>query len=65
MALDIKSTDSDVIYDVIDVEGNIYPALQWCMKTFGAPGSRWFMSNNSFYFLQPKDAMMFELAWCG
>ncbi len=56
---------TDTTYDVIDVEGNIAPAIQWCMKIFGPPGERWFMSNNSFYFLQPKDATLFELRWLG
>lgn len=55
---------TDTIYDVIDVEGNLAPAIQWCMKTFGNPGQRWFMSNNSFYFLKSRDAMLFELRWC-
>ena len=52
-------------YDVITVEGNIGPALQWCIKSFGYPGKRWFVSNHSFYFLQEKDAMLFELRWYG
>lgn len=55
---------TDTIYDVINVEGNLAPAIQWCMKTFGNPGQRWFMSNNSFYFLKSRDAMLFELRWC-
>ena len=54
----------DTTYDVIDVEGNIGPAIQWCIKTFGEPGVRWFMSNNSFYFLKARDATLFELRWC-
>ncbi len=54
----------DVTYDVIDVEGNLYPAMQWCMVTFGPPGERWFMSNHSFYFLKARDATLFELRWC-
>ena len=51
-------------YDVIEVEGNIAPAIQWCITTFGPPGNRWFMSNNSFYFLKARDATLFELRWC-
>jgi hypothetical protein len=54
---------TDVTYDVIYVEGNIAPALQWCQQTFGPTGKRWFVSNYSFYFLQEKDAMLFELRW--
>jgi len=53
----------NVTYDIIEVDGNILPALQWCMKTFGPPGTRWFVSNHKFYFLQEKDAMLFELRW--
>jgi hypothetical protein len=56
-------TKIDVTYDVIEVEGNLAPALQWCSNTFGNPGERWFVSNNRFYFLQSKDAMLFELRW--
>ncbi len=52
-------------YDVIAVEGNITGALQWCMRVFGPPGPRWFVSNHKFYFLQEKDAMLFELRWYG
>jgi hypothetical protein len=52
-------------YDVIEVEGNIYPAMQWCIKTFGEPGERWFISNDSFYFLKARDATLFELRWLG
>lgn len=52
-------------YDVIEVEGNIAPAVQWCFKTFGPPGKRWFISNHRFYFSQQKDAMLFELRWYG
>ncbi len=52
-------------YDVIAVEGNITDALQWCMRVFGPPGPRWFVSNHRFYFLQEKDAMLFELRWYG
>ena len=51
----------DVTYDVIEVEGNIAPAIEWCRRTFGPPGERWFLSNHRFYFLQEKDAMLFEL----
>lgn len=51
-------------YDIIEVEGNLAPAIQWCIKTFGTPGHRWFMSNNSFYFLKARDATLFELRWC-
>ena len=54
----------NVTYDIIDVEGNIGPAIIWCIERFGNPGSRWFMSNNSFYFLKSGDAMLFELRWC-
>jgi hypothetical protein len=56
--------NTDVTYDVIEVEGNLYPAMQWCKKTFGDPGQRWFMSNDSFYFLKARDATLFELRWC-
>lgn len=56
---------TDVTYDVIEVEGNLYPAIQWCQKTFGEQGQRWFISNDSFYFLSSKDAMLFELRWLG
>jgi hypothetical protein len=59
--LEVKT---EVTYDVIEVEGNLYPAMQWCQKTFGAPGPRWFMSNDSFYFLNGRDATFFELKWC-
>jgi|LauGreDrversion4_2_1035121.scaffolds.fasta_scaffold466386_2 hypothetical protein len=58
------NTIPDVTYDVIEVEGNIAPAISWCIKTFGNPGNRWFISNDSFYFLQAKDATLFELRWC-
>ena len=51
----------NVTYDIIEVEGNIAPAIEWCQKTFGPPGLRWFISNHSFYFSQEKDAMLFEL----
>lgn len=54
----------DTTYDIIDVEGNIAPAIQWCIQTFGKPGERWFMSNNSFYFVKSRDATLFELRWC-
>lgn len=54
-----------VTYDVIEVEGNIYPAMKWCHETFGEPGERWFISNDSFYFLKPRDATLFELRWLG
>lgn len=51
-------------YDVIEVEGNIAPAIEWCTKTFGPPGSdRWFISNDRFYFKHEKDALWFELRW--
>ena len=53
----------DHTYDVIEVEGNVAPALDWCVKTFGNPGERWFMSNYRFYFKNEKDAMWFELKW--
>jgi len=56
---------ADITYDVIDVEGNVYPAIEWCIKTFGYPSERWFMNNYSFYFRYPKDAMLFELRWYG
>lgn len=55
----------DVTYDVIEVEGNLYPAVKWCNERFGAPGERWFISNDSFYFLNSRDAMLFELRWLG
>ena len=51
----------NVTYDIIEVEGNIAPAIEWCKRTFGPPGERWFISNHRFYFLQEKDAMLFEL----
>ena len=54
---------TEVTYDVIHVKGNVAPALEWCQKTFGPPGERWFVSNFRFYFLQEKDAMLFELRW--
>jgi len=60
-----SQVEIDQTYDVIEVEGNIAPAVQWCVETFGAPGKRWFISNHSFYFLQEKDAMLFELRWYG
>ena len=50
-------------YDVIEVEGNIAPAIEWCTKTFGPPGERWFIYNYRFYFAQEKDASWFELRW--
>jgi len=50
-------------YDIIEVEGNIVPAIEWCNKTFGPPGERWFIGNDRFYFKQEKDAMLFELKW--
>lgn len=56
--------EPNVTYDIIEVEGNLAPAISWCNKTFGPPGDRWFISNDSFYFLQSKDAMIFELRWC-
>ena len=55
--------EMDVTYDVIAVEGNIAPAIQWCIDTFGPPGERWFISNYSFYFRNERDAMWFELKW--
>lgn len=51
----------DHTYDVIEVEGNIAPAIEWCIDSFGPPGERWFISNYRFYFAQEKDAMWFEL----
>ena len=59
------SENPDITYDVINVEGNVYPAIEWCIKTFGPPSKRWFINNYSFYFLHPKDAMLFELRWYG
>ena len=53
----------NVTYDVIYVDGNIAPAVEWCNKTFGPSGDRWFISRHRFYFLQEKDAMLFELRW--
>lgn len=50
-----------ITYEVIHVEGNIIPAVEWCKKIFGSPGERWFVSNHRFYFLRAKDAMLFEL----
>lgn len=50
-------------YDVIEVEGNIALAVEWCKKTFGDPGHRWFLSRNRFYFANSKDAMWFELRY--
>jgi hypothetical protein len=50
-------------YSVIKVDGNVLPAMQWCMTTYGPPGKRWFCYNQKFYFLQGKDATMFELLW--
>lgn len=52
---------TEVIYDVIYVEGDIKSAIEWCERTFGPSGERWFTSNHKFYFLQAKDAMLFEL----
>lgn len=56
-------TIPNITYDVIEVEGNLEPAIVWCCKTFGPPGERWFISNHRFYFLKEKDAMLFELRW--
>jgi hypothetical protein len=53
--------EPNVTYDVIEVEGNIFMAIEWCTKTFGDSGERWFISNDRFYFKQEKDAMLFEL----
>lgn len=60
-----ENVKTDVTYDVIEVEGNLYPAIKWCNERFGASGERWFISNDSFYFLSAKDAMLFELRWLG
>jgi uncharacterized glyoxalase superfamily protein PhnB len=55
---------TEATYDVIEVRGDIESALQWCQKTFGPQSKkRWFVSNHRFYFLQAKDAMLFELRW--
>jgi len=58
-----KDIKIDHTYDVIEVEGNVAPALKWCVDTFGRPGDRWFMTNYKFYFRDEKDAMWFELKW--
>ena len=51
-------------YNIIEVEGNIAPAIQWCKDTFGPPGAdRWFIVNDRFYFRQEKDSLWFELRW--
>lgn len=52
-----------ITYDIIEVEGDIPRAVKWCTDTFGPPGQRWFISNRRFYFIQEKDAMLFELRW--
>ena len=50
-------------YDVIEVEGDIPAAYEWCVKTFGPPGNRWFYTFHKFYFSQEKDYILFELRW--
>ena len=53
----------NITYDVIVVEGNLVPAIEWCNSVFGPPGERWFISNYQFYFRESKDALLFELRW--
>lgn len=60
-----KQIKTDVTYDVVEVEGNLYPVIQWCQTTFGEQGQRWFISNYRFYFLNSRDATLFELRWLG
>lgn len=57
----VEHVITNVTYDIIEVEGDIVSAIEWCRRTFGPPGHRWFLSNHRFYFLQEKDAMLFEL----
>ena len=38
-------------------------AIDWCCKTFGEPGKRWFKIKSFIYFLDKKDHMMFLLKW--
>jgi len=58
------SDNSHTTFSVIEVRGNTAPAIQWCIKTFGQPGPcRWFMINYCFYFVNERDAFMFELMW--
>jgi len=57
----IKTLIPEHTYDVIEVEGDIKSAIDWCNKTFGPPGERWFLSNYRFYFAREKDAMWFEM----
>lgn len=51
-------------YTVIEVEGDrqgIETAIQFCFKTFGPAGNRWFFKPYKFYFKSPRDAMMFDI----
>lgn len=59
----VEHVKIDVTYDVIEVEGNIAPVIEWCNKTFGPPSERWFISNYRFYFAREQDAAWFELRW--
>lgn len=43
---------------------------QWCIKTFGKPGSvwdlnihRWYMNDQTFFFSGESDLLMFILKW--
>ncbi len=58
-----KTKSNEVVYDVIEIEGDAVPAKEWCHLTFGPAGKRWFFLNNRFYFKQSKDALLFELRW--
>lgn len=50
-------------YDVLEVDGDISAAYEWCVKTFGPPGDRWFYTFHKFYFSREKDYILFELRW--
>lgn len=52
-----------ITFDVIEVEGNIAQALNWCQKTFGPPGERWFIVNHRFHFSNESDTLIFTLKW--
>ena len=56
-------TVCEAISDFHLIKGDISAAYEWCVKTFGPPGERWFYTFHKFYFSREKDYILFELRW--
>jgi len=49
-------------YDVVEVDQITTELIDFLNKSFGPPGSRWWISSYKIYFRDEKDWMWFELA---